>query len=111
MASVQWSRTGEQEQINMDRARVDLRGQGQHVLILDNPKQVLTSDSLYPRVVILLLSSVTWGNISVLLTILRVGCRQPSVLVVSRNQGIIFIKCLQIIPSLLQRQISLQKTS
>ena len=41
LANVQWSRTREQEKINMDRARVGLRGQGKHVLILDNPMKVL----------------------------------------------------------------------
>ena len=44
VASVQWSRKGEQELISRDRARVDLKGQGMHVLILDSPKQVQTSD-------------------------------------------------------------------
>jgi len=39
VASVQWSRTGEHKQINMDKARVGLRGLGRHVLILDNPQK------------------------------------------------------------------------
>jgi len=39
MASVQWSRRGTQKQMSMDRTRVDLRGQGKHVLIIDSPNQ------------------------------------------------------------------------
>ena len=74
MASVQWSRMGEQKQMSMDRTRVDLRGQGKHVLIIGSPNQVLVeSDSLHPSVVFVYLLSLTLGSTSVLLIIPRGG--------------------------------------
>jgi len=38
-ASVEWSRVEKEKMIPMEKARVELRGEGMHVLILDNPEK------------------------------------------------------------------------
>jgi len=38
-ASVEWSRVEKDQMIPMDKARLELRGEGMHVLILDNPEK------------------------------------------------------------------------